>query len=81
MVEDLWAAFSVLEAARGEGFHIMFSLFELPAFVQNLFSDGDSKCTTGILDLQSRKTVCEVLKYVQQFCMFSLSSVLSVTLI
>lgn len=81
MAEDLWTAFLFMEAARGEGFHVVFSLFELPAFVQNLYSDGDSKCTTGILDLQSRKIVCEVLKYVQQFCMFSLSSVLSITLI
>jgi len=65
VAEDLWTAFLFSEAACGKGFHVVFSLFELPAFVQNLYSDGDSKCTTGILDLQSRKTLCEVLKYVQ----------------
>lgn len=33
-------------------------------FVQNLYSELASECTAGSLDLQSRKTACEVLKYV-----------------
>lgn len=67
--EDLWTAFLFLEAAHGKGFHVIFSIFELPAFVQNLYSDGGSKCTTGILYLQKDSVwsteICTVVLHVQ----------------